>query len=66
VIKRKFILYEFIVGRVWRIVRVDSRRHLGQVLYSQLHVALQREIPAQYPCCFGITFEWTWRSATEI
>ena len=24
---------------------------LGQVLNSQLHVALRRETPAQYPCC---------------
>jgi len=34
-----------------------SSRHeetlIGQVLHSQLPVALRREIPAQYPCCVG-------------
>src|SRR6218665_4128901 len=54
--------------RGWRIRLVDafrpnghgldsrSIRHvgdLGQVLHSQLPVALRREIPAQYPCCVG-------------
>src|SRR6218665_86775 len=52
---------------VWRIGRVDAfrpkgrgfnsrsspRRDLGQVLHSQLPVALRREIPAQYPCYVG-------------
>jgi len=36
-----------------RLPLYPSRRDLGQVLNSQLPVALQREIPEQYPCCGG-------------
>ena len=28
-------------------------RDFGQVLHSQLPVALRHEIPTQYPCCVG-------------
>src|SRR6218665_1017969 len=55
-------------GTWWRIGRVEAfrpegrgfesrsrpqRRDLGQVLHSQLPMALRRETPAQYPCCVG-------------
>jgi len=50
---------------------VDSnlaRRDLGQVLHSQLPVALWCETPTQYPCRVGSTSEWwwTWRGAIEV
>ncbi len=32
-------------------------RDLGQVLHSQLPVALRRETPTQYPCCVGSASE---------
>ena len=35
----------------------QPRRDLGQVLHSQLPMALRREIPAQYPCCVGSASE---------
>jgi len=31
---------------------------LGQILHSQLPVALRREIKEQYPCCDGSASEW--------
>src|SRR6218665_1215570 len=34
-----------------RIPLLSPRRDLGQVLHSQLPVALRRETPTQYPCC---------------
>ena len=66
------MLIAIICGAWWRFGRVDalrpkgngfdsrSSRHvkdLGQVLPSQLPVALRREIPAQYPCCVGSASE---------
>ena len=57
---------------LWRIGRVDafhpkghgfdssSSSHvgtLGNVIHSQLPVALRREIPVQYPCCVGSASE---------
>ena len=57
-------MYHKLLGRVWRIGRVYAFRpkghgfdSLGQVLNSQLPVALRREIPAQYPCCVGSASE---------
>ena len=45
-------------GGSWvRIPLLPPRRDLGQVLNSQLPVALRREISAQYPCCVGSASE---------
>src|SRR6218665_1374652 len=46
------------VQRPWvRLPLYPPRRDPGQVLNSQLPVALRREIPAQYPCCVGSASE---------
>ena len=38
---------------VRRVEGSNTRRDLGQVLYSQLPVTLRLETPTQYPCCVG-------------
>src|SRR6218665_1259695 len=43
-------------SRCNRHVHVGTR-DIGQVLHSQLHVALRRETPTQYSCCVGSTSE---------
>jgi len=46
------------VSVIARVPLKRLRRDLGQVLHSQLPVALRREIPAQYPCCIVSATEW--------